>query len=229
MDNHKRFIDLAASNDAAMIIFPELSMTGYEPGLAKALAIYPDDKRLDDFQHLADSRHITIGLGLPLKSPVGITISMLVFSPHQIRQYYSKQYLHSDEEEFFVPGRGTVELIGDQPVIAPAICYELSVPQHSEQASQKGASIYLASVAKSAAGVDHAARTLADIARKYRMTVLMCNCIGPADNFTAAGTSSIWNDQGRLLAQLDQSSEGILIVDTHTQDIIEKTVISNRS
>lgn len=35
---HKKFIDLATSKGANMIFFPELSLTGYEPKLAKHLA-----------------------------------------------------------------------------------------------------------------------------------------------------------------------------------------------
>jgi predicted amidohydrolase len=31
IDNHKKLIDLAVSNGADIIIFPELSLTGYEP------------------------------------------------------------------------------------------------------------------------------------------------------------------------------------------------------
>ena len=32
---HKKIIDLAASNGADIIIFPELSLSGYEPKLSK--------------------------------------------------------------------------------------------------------------------------------------------------------------------------------------------------
>jgi len=38
IENHKKFIDLAVSGGADTIIFPELSLTGYEPELAKELA-----------------------------------------------------------------------------------------------------------------------------------------------------------------------------------------------
>jgi len=47
--NHKILIDLAVYNGADTIIFPELSLTGYEPELAKKLATTPDDSRFDDF------------------------------------------------------------------------------------------------------------------------------------------------------------------------------------
>ena len=49
------------------------------------------------------------------------------------------------------------------------------------------------------------------------MTVLMANCIGIADKQECAGKSSIWNNRGSLLAQLNESTEGMLILDTETQ------------
>jgi len=60
---HKTLIDLAASKGAETIIFPELSVTGYEPALAGKLATTPNDHRFDDFQQIADKRQITIGVG----------------------------------------------------------------------------------------------------------------------------------------------------------------------
>lgn len=226
LDNHKKLIDLAVANGADIVIFPELSLTGYEPTLSKELATHQDDSRFDDFQKIADSQQITIGVGAPTKSDAGICISMVIFQPHQARQTYSKKYLHPDEEEFFVSGQNVMDLIGNKTAIAPAICYELSVPEHAENAFKSGAEIYVASVAKFVNGIDKAINRLADIAHKYSMTVLMSNCIGQADGSECAGKTSIWNNKGLLVGQLNGQNEGILIIDTDTQELIEKTVRS---
>lgn len=224
IENHKKLIDLAVTHGADTIFFPELSITGYEPELAKDLATTPDDRRFDDFQKIADARQITIGIGVPTKNESGICISMLIFQPGQARQTYSKKYLHADEEEFFVSGQNTSVVIGNNTKIAPAICYELSIPAHAESAFKNGAEIYLASVAKSAEGIDKAVASLSGIARKYSMTALMSNCIGPSSGFESAGRSAIWNNQGMLLGQLNGAREGILMLDTNTQEIIAKTI-----
>ena len=107
--------------------------------------------------------------------------------------------------------------------MALAICYELSVPEHAESAYQSGAEVYIASVAKSADGVEKAVKRLSEIANKYSMTVLMSNCVGHCDNFESAGKSSIWNDKGLLIGQLNDANEGIIIIDTGTQELIKKT------
>ncbi|HMC85327.1 MAG TPA: nitrilase-related carbon-nitrogen hydrolase, partial [Chitinophagaceae bacterium] len=54
IENHKRLIELAFSYQAETIIFPELSLTGYEPALAKELAINENDSRLNEFQSMSD-------------------------------------------------------------------------------------------------------------------------------------------------------------------------------
>ncbi len=43
IERHKNFIALAGSYGADTVIFPELSLTGYEPTLAEALATQPAD------------------------------------------------------------------------------------------------------------------------------------------------------------------------------------------
>lgn len=210
---HKKFIDLATSKGANMIFFPELSLTGYEPKLAKHLATTQDDTRFDDFQKISDSHNITVGVGMPTKSNSGILISMIIFQPNKSRQTYSKQILHSDEFPYFVHGQQQIILTAEKK-IAPAFCYESLQLEHSERAFNSGVEIYIASVAKSANGVAKAIKHYPDIAKKYSMTVLMSNCLGPCDDFESVGKSAIWNKNGLLVEQLDET-EGILLYDTN--------------
>jgi hypothetical protein len=59
------------------------------------------------------------------------------------------------------------------------------------------------------------------------MTVLMSNCIGECDGIECGGKTSIWNNKGLLVGQLNDTDEGILIIDTDTQELIEKTIYKN--
>lgn len=120
------------ANGANIIIFPELSLTGYEPELANALATPIDTPQLDDFQSISDAAHCTIGLGMPVKNDLGISISMILFRPHTPRGAYSKSIYTPTKSLFFISGQSSVGLIGAQSNIALAICYELSIPEHSE-------------------------------------------------------------------------------------------------
>jgi predicted amidohydrolase len=234
IEGHLSLVGLTAECGVDAIFFPELSITGYEPGLARQLAMTADDERLEEFQKLSDGMRMIIGIGAPLKvdrdtlsAPTGpqeVMIGMIIFRPEAPRLAYCKQHLHKDELPFFVPGKGQTYLDVGDVKIGLSICYELSVPEHTEQLSRDGSDIYLSSVAKTAAGVNKAGETLAATAARYGMVVLMSNCIGHCDDFECGGGSAVWNRQGVLLAQLDATREGILIFNTQTQDIIEKVL-----
>jgi predicted amidohydrolase len=222
IEKHLQWIDIAAAHEAGIIIFPELSVTGYEPTLAKELATSEDDSRFDIFQKISDTKRITIGIGAPIQTDRGIVIGMVIFGPGEPRQVYSKQYLHEDELPFFVNGINPVLSFETLNKLSLAICYELSVPAHSEQAGKNGAKIYIASVAKTADGVEKARMALSAIAKKYSMTVLMSNCVGHCDNFECGGATTAWNEKGAVIGQLDDSREGVLIIDTDKQELIKK-------
>lgn len=221
---HKRLIEMAVSFGAEIVIFPELSITGYEPELAKELATSQDDSRFDEFQRIAESKRVTIGVGVPTGNPDGICISMVLLHPDGTRQTYSKKYIHADEEPFFISGQNATNTIRNSPDIALAICYEISVPQHAEDAFRSGAKIYLASAVKSRNQFDKGVERLSEIARQYSMTVFLSNCIGETGGYDSAGKSSIINEEGIVIGQLDDANEGVLILDTETKEVTARNI-----
>jgi len=216
---HKRLLDVAILKEADVVVFPELSLTGYEPKLCKELASHQDDERLDDFQTICDAHCMTICVGMPTKSSSGVRISMIIFQPDLPRLTYSKQHLHVDELPYFIPGEEQIILTIRNKKVAPAICYESLLPEHSARVHKSGAQIYLASVAKSTNVINKAFKHYPEIARQYSMMVVMSNCIGPCDDFKSVGSSSIWNKEGILLGQLNDANEGFLLVDMDTEEI----------
>ncbi|WP_031292527.1 carbon-nitrogen hydrolase family protein [Leptolyngbya sp. Heron Island J] len=211
---HLDFIKVAAAQGADLVFFPELSLTGYEPGLVQALATDITDPRLDIFQQYSDTHNIVIGVGLPIPAASKVQIGMIWFEPKTPRHSYAKQQLHSDELPFFVAGDRQLVLTTSAHKLVPAICYESLQPNHADHAASLGVDVYLASVAKPATGMAKAILHYPAIARQHNMHVIMSDAIGPCDNFTSVGQSAVWNNQGELLMQMDSNSEGILMVDT---------------
>lgn len=222
IEAHKRFIELALTCNAEAIFFPELSLTGYEPELAKELATNQNDNRLNIFQQICDKNEIMIGLGLPTISENKIRISMVIFEANKPRKTYSKQQLHSDEFPYFENGVEQVIIKTKDANIAPAICYESLQTSHVETAFKLGADVYLASVAKPAKGIEKAFEHYPTIAKQYAMPVLMANCVGFCDNFLSVGQSAVWTKEGKLAGQLDNQEEGILVFDTKTEETMKK-------
>lgn len=191
---HRELVAEAAASRADLILFPELSLTGYEPELADRLALHVDDERLAALQHLSDLHGLVIGAGLPVIAPGRPLIGLLFFRPNLPRRLYAKTMLYADEVPWFLAGTENIIIEAAGLRIAPAICFESLHTSHAERAAEMGADIYLAAVAKSAAGLTRAEAHYPMIAARHGMTVLMANCVGACDNFTAMGRSAAWNE-----------------------------------
>ena len=220
--NHLNLIELASEGNADLVIFPELSISGYEPTLAKELATTSEDPRFDIFQAKSDQHDMVIAIGSPLLNEKDICIGMVVFQPQKRRTTYLKKYLFHTEEEFFKSGQSITNLNIKNINVGLAICYEISVAEHQKVASDMGAEIYLASVVKSIEGIDNSINKMSKTARNYSMIALMSNCVGLSGKYECAGKSSIWNEKGKLMGQLNSSQEGVLIYDTESKEILKK-------
>ena len=214
---HNQFIQRAITKKADLIVFSELSLTSYEPKLAKQLAITPYDVRLKGFQKSSDQHGIIIGIGAPTITVKGTCISLILFRPYNHPLVYSKQYLHPDEVPYFVPGDGWDGVMENG--IAFAICYELSIPKHAETAKQNGAKIYVVSAAKTTKGVKGSIEHLQNRSKKHAMVSMVCNCIGFMDDVQCAGGSFILNTKGEVIESLNHSDEGLLLYDTAEKSV----------
>ena len=50
----------------------------------------------------------------------------------------------------------------------------------------------------------------------------MANYVGKSGGYECAGKSSVWDTTGKLIGQLETGTEGILIYDTETIEIVKK-------
>lgn len=217
IEKHLALIDAAVAHQADLIYFPELSLTGYEPKLAGALATDAKDRRLDAIQDRADEGKVVIGVGMPLRVADGVRIAMILLRPRNERLIYAKQLLHVDELPFFVHGEEQLILPRGGHVLAPAICYESLQASHADTAARVGADVYLASVAKSQRMVAKAYDHYPQIANSHFVAVLMANSVGPCDDFVSAGQSAAWNGSGQLVASMTDTAEGFVLFDTSAQ------------
>ncbi len=214
ISNHLYLIEQIIKLKADLIIFPELSLTGYEPTLAESLAVQVDDARLTPFQAFADKNEVAIGVGAPTKATDGVNISMLIFQAYKERSLYTKSLLHEDELPYFTSGKSQPSLQIKGEKVALGICYETLQRAHFEEAVNKQADIYIASVAKPDRGLNKAYLHFPSIAQEFHLPVLMANCVGFCDNFLSNGKSAVWNSQGKLVEELDTEKQGFILYDT---------------
>ncbi|GGY85470.1 carbon-nitrogen hydrolase family protein [Pseudoduganella plicata] len=203
---------IAARHGARMIVFPELSLTGYEPELARELALAPDDVRLDPLRDAARCEGIFIVAGAPLRHGDGLPlIAALTFLPDGGTQVYTKQHLHGGEEAAFACGRGGAALTVEGAHVALAVCAEIGHASHAAAAAQAGAQLYAASVLVSEAGYTADAALLQAHAATHALPVLVANYGGPSGGWQCAGRSALWDEAGTLVAAAPGGGECLLL------------------
>lgn len=197
---HLSLLKVAVHEGADLVIFPELSLTGYEPALAAELAISVDAPCIAELQKAADEHRIAIICGAPLLNASRPLISSLVLHPGQRPLVYSKVHLHHGEGEHFTAGhKHCVFSLGNLRA-GVAICEDARHEHHAAQQKTAGADFYLASSTITAEGYEHDTSQLQRWARRYEMAVAMANFHGESGGLHAVGGSSIWSRKGKLLA-----------------------------
>lgn len=224
IEQHITLIDQAVQHGAEFILFPELSITGYEPTLANELSTTLDDERFHIFQRKSDQYDTVISIGAPIKNDGKVSIGMIVFRPNQSRTLYLKKHLFHTELQHFVSGETKKNIEVKQTNVGLAICYEISVPEHQKIASENGTEIYAAGIVETIEGIARAIDKMAITSKKYNMISMIANCVGISGEYDCGGKSSVWNAKGELKAQLNGNNIGILIYDTLSEEIIESTI-----
>jgi predicted amidohydrolase len=214
LNDHYHLIRLAADNGAQLILFPEMSITGYQRENANDLSFSTNDIRLEILKQMAIEYKITIIVGAPLKIGPRLFIGSVIFSDYGSTSVYTKQYLHPGEELFFHSSlffNPVVEIANEK--ISLAICADIDNPLHPECAFNLGSSFYLPSIFFSENGIPEAHKLLGEYAQKYSMNILMSNFCGKSWNTVAGGRSAYWSNKGVLIASLNEKDQGLLIVE----------------
>lgn len=210
---HLRFIDKAAEQGVDLLVFPELSLTGYERGLAAELAMAPHDSVLQPLRDVARLTGVTAVVGVPIRlsqaSPV--LIGALVLSADGSIGVYSKQHLHPGEETVFSPGTGGEVLAMGADRVALAVCADFSHASHAAAAASSGADIYAAGVLITPNGYAADTSLLQGYAVEHEMVVLMANHGGATGGWVSAGESAIWATDGSLIAKAEGVGDLLVI------------------
>ncbi|WP_447890478.1 carbon-nitrogen hydrolase family protein [Pseudomonas hormoni] len=216
---HQRFMQAAAEQGVQLLVFPELSLTGYERGLAAELAIAPEDAVLQPLRDFALETGVTTVVGMPIRlsenSPV--LIGALIFGADGSLGVYSKQHLHPGEEVAFAPGYGGSTLTIGDATVALAVCADFSHASHAAAAAQQGASLYAAGVLITENGYAPDTALLQGYASTHSMVVLMANHGGATGGWESAGRSAIWASDGSLIAAAPGTGN-LLVVARRTGD-----------
>lgn len=198
-----------------LLLFPELSLCGYELPLLRDCVLAPDDHRLKPIREAASAAGMSVIVGAPAAGDAAALpfIASFEFAPDGTATIYRKQYLHDGEERFAQPGAIGVHcrtLNGRR--YAQGICADTAHRAHAAAAAEAGASVYLAGVLISKGGYAADAAQLQGYARDFNMGVLIANHAAPSGGYEAAGRSAFWAPGGELLVEADGPGNRLVIV-----------------
>lgn len=214
LDKHAAFVERAAALGAEVVLFPELSVTGYEPDLARQLAMRFEDRRLASLRQVISQCGVYGLIGVPVPSETGgVNIGMLGVRPDDTVFLHTKRYLHDNESEVFEPGQVfALPAIGGYR-LGIGICADVTHPEHAQAAAEAGANVYLASMVLTHRGYQAETELLREAARRHNMPVCMVNHGGKTGGWDVAGRSAVWNARGELMAAVPGAGDVLLMAD----------------
>jgi predicted amidohydrolase len=211
LEHHCRLAERAADAGAGIVVFPELSLTGYELDIASELAFSSEDERLRPLAGLAEARGLSLVVGAPIRIGSSLYIGAFVLDPGQVPRVYTKRHVHADEAAVFVSGRLDPAVVLGVDLAALAICADTSHPEHAEAAARRGASLYLAGVFFDPGSYAAHSEQLSGYAARHSMAVVLANAGSAATGFDSAGGSAVWSDSGVLVACLEGVGAGLVV------------------
>jgi len=211
---HLDVIDAAHRQDVDILVFPELSLTGYEPALAAGLAQAADTDCVAPLRARAREAAMTVIVGLPLRAEGHDKprIAAFILHPDGSVTVQTKQHLHTGESDYFSAGTGGPLLDAGGIPLALAICADFGQSAHAAAAARAGARIYAASALIGETGYPVDSALLQGYAQRHGMAVLLANHGGPTGGWTSAGRSAFWDERGRLVAATSGPGDALLVV-----------------
>jgi NAD+ synthase (glutamine-hydrolysing) len=220
--NAARIVDWLArarSENADLVLFPELAVTGYPP---EDLLLRPGFVRA---AHRAveaiarETRGITALVGGP-RLDTDLYNACYVLAHGEVRCVYRKRYLPNygvfDEDRYFAPGDDLFLLRFGEVLVGPTICEDVWQPGPPATDLALAGAQLVANISASPfhVGKDREREEMLKVrARDNLCFFALCNAVGGQDELIFDGHSVVLDDEGEVLARAPGFEEALLVVD----------------
>lgn len=198
VDAHAEVVRAAG---ARVVVFPELSLTGYH---FEAPAIACTDARLRPLLDACAQMNAIALVGAPVaESAERAHIAFLRVSAQGVDVVYRKVNVAPDERVRFSCGERPAVLEVDGFRLGLAICRDISVREHARATAALGIDAYVAGVLNHVSEEPLQRAGGSAIARRYGIWVVFASFAGSTGEGygDAAGCSGIWGPDGSCAAQ----------------------------
>ena len=223
----KKTVAKAKKLGAELVIFPELSLTGY----VVRDEIYELAERIPGpstrtMEEIAKKNQIHLVFGMPEisdKTEATLHNSAVLISPEGLIGKYHKMYLptHSifEEKRYFRPGYETAVFDTELGKLGLIICYDIYFPEVTRLTRLKGAELIVCISASP--GVRRSFFEVLTVARAIENTAFLAfvNLAGIQDGLQFWGGSRLIGPSGRILVQAKYDEDDFVIGEVNYPDI----------
>ncbi|MDX1472771.1 MAG: NAD+ synthase [Reinekea sp.] len=235
--NVEKILDLssqAVSAGADMIVFPELTLTGYPP---EDLLLRPSlGKRVSDALHrLFDARlPVAMVVGYPQREDGKLFNKAMVIDHGRVLADYRKQHLPNyqvfDEKRYFQKGSETCVFEFKGATFCLSICEDIWYDGPARRAFEAGAEINL-NINGSPFSIDRTTERQAQVKKvvsQWPMTTLYVNHVGGQDELVFDGGSFVVNADAKVVASQPEFAEDLKMIELRQNesgwDVVEPAV-----
>ena len=191
-----------ARAEARLVVFPELSLTGYW------LNSLPLEFHRGSLGSLVDACTTTDSValvGAPVVTDRGRCIAMVRFDRDGATVAYCKTFLGGTEHQHFGPGGGPRVIEVDGWQVGMGICRDTGVEEHVRGTAALGVDVYACGVVHHETELAEQQRRARSIAETCQAPVVMASFAGPTSGGYARTTcrSAIWSAGAAVLAEAD--------------------------
>lgn len=197
---------------ARVVVFPELSLTGYE---LDAPIVDPSDERLAPIVVACGDVGALALCGAPVDDGTGrASIGTIAVDGHGAFVAYRKMWLGREEAGRFVAGSvpSVVEVDGWR--LGLAICKDTGVPEHAAATAALGMDVYVAGVLEHDRDRDEQPARARRIATAHDVWVAVASLAGATGGAydRTAGRSAIWRPDGSVAAAAGVATGDLAVV-----------------
>jgi predicted amidohydrolase len=201
--------DAVAAADARVVVFPELSLTGYE---LDAHAVATDDVALLPIVDACAATGSLALVGAPVQDADGReAIAVLAVDGGGASVAYRKTWLGGAEAARFRSGHGPAVLEVDGWRLGLGVCKDTGSAQHVAGTAALGVDAYLAGLVHLPQELPEQEARAVVLARACRAYVVFASFAGPTGGgyATTAGSSAVYSPEGIAIARAGPDVGGI--------------------
>ena len=234
------FCQCAKKSGAELIVFPEMTDTGYSMPMIQKHAAAWSEGAVPNLQRIAKELSLTIVCGVSEREGPSLYNAQVIVDPDgQILAKYRKTHLVAaaplNERSCFIAGDKFVSYKIDRPkdgsamadsfTLGLTICYDLRFPEICRKlAVEHGANVFVTSSAWPFVRIEHLRVLALARAMENQCYLILANRVGTDDAVTFCGSSAILDPYGTILAAAPPDREELIYADIsrHTVDLVRR-------